>query len=269
MNKQAFEERKQVVGETVFGKFERTVKNEHLKKETYKEKIMIASEIVEEMPFVTMPLRESGILRKGERNTHLLHTFQPNLWAQDFAHTEGKLGKMTVTTAIERANASTEFVIENSPKLFAHLKKNGRNIYDFAAAMREAAMIESAYYTRLGGGDMPDVAKKRIDTALMRRTMRNESLFRTVLKHAGIDENDGLALLQFADEIDLTEVLQKFVEDDPYFARRNSQVTMYKAINSEQSAKLAQVTMPPFVEEFIARLGRKYPALVKKIASGL
>src|SRR5690625_3636957 len=152
----SIEKRRKTVGKEVFTNFEKTVGENHFKKGKHVERIIAAAEIAEEMPFVTMPLRENGILGTGERNTHLLHTFQPNLWAQDYAHEVGKLGIMTVSTAIERANASVAYTIENSPNITKTLKRVGRDAYDFYVSMREAAMIESAYYTRLGNGEMPE-----------------------------------------------------------------------------------------------------------------
>lgn len=261
-----FIERKQIVGESVFKKFEKSLTKDHFKKGMHTTRIEAAAEIAEEKPFVTMPLRDNGILLPGERNTRLLHTFQPNLWAQDYAHSIDKLSTMTVSTAIERANASAEYVLETSKDISAVLKRSGAKEYDFYLAMREAAMIESAYYTRLGNGEMTEKSRKRIDTALMRRALRNDSMFKTIIKHAGVEETDGLALLHFADEIDLTDILRKLVELDPYFNRRGKQVDMFGAINSTESVKLNQTKTSAFIEELLMRVGRKHPALFKKIA---
>ncbi|MDF1511153.1 hypothetical protein PZE06_23770 [Robertmurraya sp. DFI.2.37] len=257
---------KQIVGKKVFSNFEKMVTREHFTKGLHLTRIEAAAEIVEEMPFVTLPLRDKGIIRKGEGNAHLLHTFRPNLWAQDYAHEIGELGKMTVTTAIERANASVEYVLETSASISRTLKKTGTSDYDFFLAMREAAMIESAYYTRLGGGEMPEQARKKIDVALMRRALRNESMFKTILRHAGVSEIDGLALLQFADEIDLTEILQEILRLDPYFNRRIGQVELFNEINSEESIKLNHTKTDRFAEELLSRMAKKHPALFRKIA---
>ena len=257
---------KQIVGQKVFSNFEKKVTRDHFTKGLHLTRIVAAAEIAEEMPFVTMPLRDKGILRQGERNTHLLHTFQPNLWAQDYAHEVGKLYKMTVSTAVERANASVEYVLDTSQHVIKTLKKTGTSDYDFYLAMREAAMIESAYYTRLGGGEMPEQARKKIDVALMRRALRNESMFRTILRHAGVSETDGLALLQFSDEIDLTGILQEIVRIDPYFNRRVGQVELFTEINSEESIKLNHTKSDRFAEELLSRMAKKHPALFRKIA---
>lgn len=257
---------KENVGKTVFTNFEKKITDNHFKKGLHMARITAAAEIAEEKPFVTMPLRDNGILLSGERNTHLLHTFQPNLWAQDYAYTIGKLGKMTVSTAIERANASVEYVLETSKNVAQTLKRTGTSEYDFFIAMREAAMIESAYYTRLGNGEMPEQSRKKIDTALMRRALRNDPMFKAILKHAGVEETDGLALLHFADEIDLTGILRELVKLDPYFNRRDRQVEMFEDINSTESVKLNQTKTSAFIEELLIRVGRKHPALFKRIA---
>jgi hypothetical protein len=258
--------RKHIVGQKVFSSFEKKVTREHFTKGLHLTRIVAAAEIAEEMPFVMMPLRDKGILRKDDRGTHLLHTFQPNLWAQDYAHEVGGLNKMTVSTAVERANASVEYVIETSPHLIRTLKKTGTTDYDFFVAMREAAMIESAYYTRLGGGEIPEQARKKIDVALMRRALRNESMFRTILRHAGVSETDSLALLHFSDEIDLTGILQEIVNIDPYFNRRIGQVELFTEINSEESIKLNHTKTDRFAEELLSRMAKKHPALFRKIA---
>lgn len=259
-------EYKKKVGSKVFNSFEKKITSDHFKKELHTSRIVAAAEIAEEMPFVMMPLRDKGILRKGERNTHLLHAFQPNLWAQDYAYEIGRLGKMTVSTAIERAKASVEFILETSPSINKTLKRTGTTAFDFYLAMREAAMIESAYYTRLGGGEIPEQARKKIDIALMRRALRNESMFKTILRHIGVDETDSLALLQFSDEIDLTGILKELVKVDPYFNRRCVQVEMFNEINSEESIKLNQIKSNRFAEELLARMAKKHPALFKKVA---
>src|SRR5690606_35702176 len=221
---------KENVGKTVFTNFEKKITDNHFKKGLHMTRITAAAEIAEEKPFVTMPLRDNGILLAGERNTHLLHTFQPNLWAQDYAHTIGKLGKMTVSTAIERANASVEYILETSKNIAHTLKRTGTKEYDYYVSMREAAMIECIY------------------------------------KLAGVDETDGLALLHFADEIDLTDLLRELVKLDPYFNRRNRQVLMFEDINSTESVKINQTKTGAFIEELLVRVGRKHPALFKRIA---
>lgn len=254
------------IGEKVFAAFEKTVTADLFDTSKLAGQIEIAANLAEDMPFVTMPLRQHGILTAGERNTHLLHIFQPNLWAQDFAHTVGKLGTMTAGTAIERANASVDYVLAKSKNIQTVLKRTGTSEYSLYRAMEEAAMIESAYYTRLGGGDMTEVARKKIDVALMRRAIRDESMFQTILRHAGIEETDGAALLQFADEIDLAEILQELVKLDPYFNRRTSQVRSYIDINSTDSVALKHTKTSAFIEELLIRVGRKHPSLFKRIA---
>lgn len=261
--------RKTIVGKAVFEKFEKQLTRDHFKKGLHTARITAAAEIAEEKPFVTMPLRDSGILLPGERNTHLLHTFKPNLWAQDYAHEIGKLDKMTVSTAIERANAAADFVLSTSKNIRDTLSRTGTREYDFYVSMRESAMIESAYYTRLGGGEMPESSQKKIDKALMRRAIRNDSMFKTVLNHAGVEETDGLALLQFADEIDLTGILRELVRLDPYFNRRTQQVEMFGEINSTESVKLKHTKTNAFIEELLTRLGRKHPAMIKRIANAV
>lgn len=153
------------IGAKVFANFEKKVTEDLFSEKLYNKRIETAAAIAEEMPFVTMPFREHGILRKGERNTKILHIFRPNLWAQDYAYEVGKLDKMTVHTAVERGEASAGYVLETSPNLRKILKDTGNDIYTFFDANREAAMTESAYYTRLGGGKMSESARKKIDTA--------------------------------------------------------------------------------------------------------
>src|SRR5690625_4442284 len=97
---------KKVIGEKVTNSFDKKITNDLFTEENYATRLKTAAEVAEEMPFVTLPFREFGILGRNEGNARILHTFQPNLWAQDFAHSVGKLGKMTVHTAGERAEAA-------------------------------------------------------------------------------------------------------------------------------------------------------------------
>lgn len=260
---------KKAIGEKVLTGFERKVTDDMFEQRVYEEKVEVAANIAEEMPFVTMPFREHGILKKGERNTKILHVFQPNLWAQDFAHTVDKLNKMTVHTAVERGEASAGYVLDTSGSIRKILKDTGSSTYNFLDAYREATMIESAYYTRLGGGKMSEGARKKIDTALMRRAIQSESMFKTVLKHVGVDESDGQALLQFSEEMDLTDILQEFVELDPYYNRRTKHIEKFNEINSAHSVTLPHTKTSRFAEELLIRLGRKYPAMVQRVAKAV
>lgn len=265
MYKTAYLNRRKEVGGKVFHNFKKSISEDLFKKGAHVEKIMLAADIAEEMPFVTLPLYENGLLRVGERNTHMLHTFQPNLWAQDYAHEQGELAKMTVGTAIERANAGANHVLETSPSVRRVIKKTGTSEYDFYVAMRQAALIESAYYTRLGKGEMPERARKKIDSALLRRTYRNIPFFKTIIDAVGVNGLEGKELVDFSDDIELTEVLQLFVEKDPYYNRRNKQIREFARINSEESAELKGIKTEDFFEEMIVRAIRRFPAMATKI----
>ena len=260
MNK-AYQVRKKKVGEEVFDNFNKKVTNDHFKKGEHIQKIVLAGDLAEEMPFVTMPLVENGFIRKGESFTHLLNMYQPNLWAQDYAHDVGELGKMTVSTAIERANASVEYILRNLNKVHEVMKKKGLREYDLYLAMRQAALIESAYYTRLGGGEMPESTRKKIDSALLRRTYRNMPLFKSVIDAVGVNGMDGKELLDFSDDIELTNVLQVFVKNDPYYNRRSGIIKQFGEMNAEESAALKQVDTVKFYDVMIARAIKRFPSL--------
>jgi len=260
MNK-SYQVRKKKVGGEVFESFSKKVTNEHFKKGEHIQKIILAGDLAEEMPFVTMPLVENGFIKKGESFTHLLNMYQPNLWAQDFAHGAGELGKMTVSTAIERANASVGYILRNLNKVHEVMKKKGLKEYDLYLAMRQAALIESGYYTRLGDGEMPESTRKKIDSALLRRTYRNMPLFKAVIDAVGVNGIDGKELLDFSDDIELTEVLQLFVEKDPYYNRRAKQIKQFGEMNAESSASLKQIDTANFFEELIARAVHRFPSV--------
>jgi hypothetical protein len=254
------------IGKVVFEKFDRNLSDSLFTKQKELERLSQAATLAEQMPMVMMPLREHGIL-KGNNTAHVLHLFQPNLWAQDYAHSVGQLGKMTVATSLERANASAEYKLETSDSLIELLRKQGKTAYDFLDSMREAALIESALYTRASGAEMDKSNARKIDTAFMRRAIRNDSMFRTILKHIGADEKDGMALLQFAEEIDLAGCLQKLSKYDAYLARRDVQIDFFTKINSEESIKYKTLSSNAFVDELIKRLYKKHPAAFKKIAN--
>lgn len=264
MNISAFKEN---VGKVVFEKFESAINRSHFTEENEQLRLEESASLVEEMPFVTMPLRDNGILT-GSNVAHLIHVYQPNLWAQDYAYGNGSLQKMTVATAIERANASAEFKLDQSKHLRELIKKNGKNEWHFIDAMKKAALIESAFYTRISGKQIPKAIAKKIDIALMRRSLRNESMFKTILKHTGVDDTDALALLQIANDIDLSGCLTEISKLDPYFARRSGQIEGFSDINSEESAKLNTLKSEAFTSELIDRLYKKHPELFKKFTQG-
>jgi|SRR5690625_303206 len=261
MKKQAYLKRKETVGKEVFGNFSKKVKDEHFKKAEHTRRIILAGDIAEEMPFVTMPLVENGFVDRGETFTHLLNLYQPNLWAQDFAYSVGELGKMTVSTAIERANASVEYVLQNFKTVRDVMKKRGISEYDLFVAMRQAALIESAYYTRLGKGEMPENTRKKIDSALLRRTYRNMPLFKAIVDATGVNGLDGKELLDFSNDIELTDALQVFVENDPYYNRRSGIIKQFGEMNAEESAALKQVDTVKFYDVMIARAIKRFPSL--------
>lgn len=264
-NNDIYLQTKKRIGGEVFDSFNRKINESHFRKGIYVEKIIQAADIAEEMPFVTMPLRDNGILRPGERNTHLLHIYQPNLWSQDFAFSVGELGKMTVNTAIERANATVDHVLKTSKNIREVFKKTGTREYDLFLAMRQAAMIESAYYTRLGRGEIPENARKKIDSALLKRTYKNTPLFKSVIDSVGINGLDGKELLDFSDDIQLAEVLQLFVEKDPYYNRRINQINRFGEMNAEKSASLKQINTESFFEAMITRAVKRFPAMAGRI----
>jgi hypothetical protein len=257
---------KNIIGESVFNSFEKEISQDHFKVKKFNERIELAAELAEEKPLVTMTLRDHGILRTGEHNARILHIYRPNLWAQDYAHSVGKLSDMTVNTAIERANASIDYVLRTSKSIRNILKDTGTTEYDLFIAMREGALIESAYYTRLGGAILSEKVRKKIDVAIMRRALRNESMFQTIVKHAEVEESDGQAMLQFSEEMDLTEILTKLVKLDPYFNRRSTNIDAFSEINSEESVKLQQTRSDKFAEELLSRMAKKHPSLFNKIA---
>lgn len=263
MNKR-FLQLKSNVGREVFTRFDKSITDSLFTKEKEQERISQAAKLAEQMPFVTMPLREKGILT-GTNTAHILHLYQPNLWAQDFAHEVSQLNKMTIVTAIERSDASAEFKLETSKSLNEILRRQRKTVHDFLNAMREAALIESAYYTRISGAEMSEDDRKKIDTAIMRRAVKNEYLFKTILNQIGVDDSDFVALLQFSDEIDLTDCLKKVSECDPYFNRRKAQIESF-TINSEYSASFGAIRTNAFVDELVTRLYKKHPAAFKKIA---
>jgi len=268
MNK-AYQVRKKKVGEEVFDNFSKKVTNDHFKKGEHIQKIVLAGDLAEEMPFVTMPLVENGFIRKGESFTHLLNIYQPNLWAQDFAHDVGELGKMTVSTAIERANASVEYILRNLNKVHEVMKKKGLREYDLYLAMRQAALIESAYYTRLGDGKMPESTRKKIDSALLRRTYRNMPLFKAVIDAVGVNGMDGKELLDFSDDIELTDALQVFVKNDPYYNRRSGIIKQFGEMNAEASASLRQINTAKFFDEMIVRAIKRFPSVRNSLRRAL
>src|SRR5690625_2509569 len=269
MEKQAYLTRRKTVGKDVFNKFNKTIKDEHFKKGEHVRSIILAGDLAEEMPFVTMPLVENGFIKKGESFTHLLNIYQPNLWAQDFAYSVGELEKMTVSTAIEGANASVDHILRNYKTVREVMRKRGVTEYDLYLAMRQAALIESGYYTRLGRGEMPEETQKKMDSALLRRTYRNMPLFKSVIDAVGVNGLDGKELLDFSADIELTDALQVFVKNDPYYNRRSGIIKQFGEMNAEASASLKKIDTAKFFDEMIARAIKRFPSVRNSLRRAL
>ncbi|UTR05208.1 hypothetical protein MM326_13960 [Alkalihalobacillus sp. LMS6] len=259
------EQYKKEVGQRVLTIFESRVSKKLFEDANVNERLARASLLVEENPFVTNPFRRYGILKQGESNIKILNAFQPNLWAQDFAFTEKKLDKMTVATAVERAEASAWYTLENYQNIRQVLKSAGVSQYQFIRAFIEAALIESAYYTRLSGAELTDAVKKRIDIALMKRAVRDKSTFKTVLTQLGVNDRDNEALFQFTTEMELTDVLREFIIVDPYYNRRAAHIDQFKEINSQRSVQLEHTKTPLFAEKLLGKLISKYPGAARKM----
>src|SRR5690625_2420791 len=96
-------------GKTVFNTFEKKVNEGLFTEEIFSKKIEEASKLAEEMPYVTLTMRNRGIIAPDEGTAPIIHVFRPNLQAQDVAHHLGKLDKMTVHSADERAQSTIEY----------------------------------------------------------------------------------------------------------------------------------------------------------------
>jgi len=257
------------VGESVLASFKEKLKLSPLqsKSETHA-KTTQASNLVIENFQVTMPLVSRGIMERG-RNISLLHIFQPNLWVQDFAYEKGDLGMMTIETAIERADASINYKLERSRSLWDHLKKRGKTDEDLRQAMREASLIESAYCTRLGGVGLDKENERKIDVGIALRTVRNNSLFQTVINQGGIDVKDLAAVFQISEELDLTSIIKEVVKNDPYFQRRKTIINEQQTINATKSVRVEYSKSEEFARQIFEKMAKKHPSLFTKVAQSM
>lgn len=199
-----------------------------------------AADYAYHMPFVTKPFVNAGMVPGGNVSS-IIHLFRPNLWVQDYAHYSGKLGKLDLFNAVERGEASAEYVIEKTSYIPAMIRSRKVTEDDFYRAVREATLIESAYQSRLAGDDMPEDVRRKIDTALMQRALKSGVGFRTMCRKLNVDPSDPLALIQVSQSIDLTGALQDIISEDPYFARRRENIAdlARKPIDAEESIKAA------------------------------
>ncbi|EMT54783.1 hypothetical protein I532_04225 [Brevibacillus borstelensis AK1] len=258
-----FDGLKRRVGKRVFSEFTQLVaKNDKLSDARFQATaIKHAAELAEEKPFVTLAFRDNGIIKDSHKE--LIYVFRPNLWAQDFAHEEGSLDKMNVYTAAERGVASAKFAYENYPGLRELLKRRGKSEKDFSTSMMEAALIEAAYYSRIGGMKMDADSARKIDIAIMKRYVKKESSFRTIMTKLGIDHDDTLALSQIAETIDLSGCLQEVSEIDPYFTRRTDLIDEYRMfakMDAEKSVKIAALQSDAFTRELFSRVLKRKQA---------
>lgn len=79
-----------LVGREVFNNFDGLLKREKnlFTEENKAEMLKNASTMALQMPYVSLPFREVGIVDKNESIAKILHVFRPNLWAQDYANEE-------------------------------------------------------------------------------------------------------------------------------------------------------------------------------------
>lgn len=255
------------VGKQVLETFNNKIDDSLFTEMRFNEQISTASKIAENAPFVTWTFREKGILKPSESNIGIIGAFKPNLMAQDMAYETGVLDKMTIHTAQERADSSIEYVMRNHPSISKVLAKSGKTMYDFADAYRESSLIEAAYYTILSGAKLSKSVEERIKTAMMRRLMISQYDFKKITDEAGVTIKDSKALTQFANEIELVDIIKSVVENDPYFNRRKGQINEFKTINSRKSIEEPQKMSEKMADGLLSILIKKYPSLAKRAFS--
>lgn len=256
------------VGSKVFAKFEEALSPELFTLSNKKDKTKQAADLVVAKPYVTMVFRDSGILGNNDHHNRLINLFKANLWAQDYAYTKNKLHTMTIETATERAYASALYCFKNSPSINRLLLEKSKTHFDFLDAAEGMALIEGAYYSRIGGDDMDVSDANKIDAALMFRTLETNTVFAQVAKGQGIDKTDPIALWQFAQIFDLTGYLREISQTDPYYARRSLQIEAFTEMNAERSIKLQKLKERDIVGDLVSRLMKQHkidPWLVKAV----
>lgn len=260
-----YEQMVKTVGGKVLTNFEKKVTKDSFNERRFREQIDDASKIVEQMPYVTLAFRENGILSEKESPIRLLNTFQPNLWAQDIASEDGKLGLMSIHTTKERAESSAEYVLRNYKTIHEILRDKGKTIYDFIDSYRYITMIEGAYYTLLSGAEIDESSARRVKSALMKRLIKSDINFRDITRITGVDFKDNLGLSQFADEIELTDLLKEVTANDPYFARREGIIGQFKTINSRESFRKPERMTDKMAISIIETLMKKFPAAADRV----
>lgn len=268
----SFQKRKTTVGREVLRRFERKVsQNLRLRtEETRQRTLEMAADLAYNMPFVTMPLRENGVLYGS--NTKLLHAYRPGLWVQDHAYERGELGRMDIFAARERSEAAAEYSLETSPAVSAHLKTNGVSPDRFLKAMVEAGLIESAYQARISGEEMSESVQKKVDVALVIRAIKSGTGLKQICRSQGVDISDPVALLQLADTLDLTGGLREILDYDPYFKRRATNIAALASSRSTMNAEESVSLGATKIEEalFLRTLSkRKTEPWLKKAVSSL
>jgi hypothetical protein len=226
---------KRRVGEEMVHRFEGKLHDDLFSKENELKKLEESANLTMEMPFATAPFVHRGFMRTRNEMASQLHVFQPNIWGQDFAHEIGSLSKMTIGSSYERGLSTAEMKIK-SPSVRSAIKRSGKLEYEYAETIIEMALIESGYISRLSGLRMPEEIARKYDVAIMKRSLKNEYVFRTVAESIDFDLSDPVALLQINKTIDLTSYLQEIAEKDPYFNRRNPHICEHRRINTEASA---------------------------------
>jgi hypothetical protein len=256
------------IGREVYREFESMLTPELFSQSNKEDKIKQAADLVVAKPYVTTVFRDTGFLGENDHHNRLINLFKDNLWLQDYAFTVGKLNNLTIETVEERAKASAIHSIKKYPGISALISEKNKNIWQFLDATKGMALIESAFYSRIGGDDMGESDANKIDAAIMYRALDSNTVFARVAKNQGINRKDPVALWQFSKVFDLTDYLQEISRTDPYYVRRAPQLKTFTKMNAAKSASLQKLKERDIVSDLVTRLMRKHkvdPWLIKAV----
>jgi len=204
------------VGETIFSEYERLLRKGNSFALVAEER---AADIVLNSQFVSQPLIQRGIIRRGEVNKLLL-PFSGNLAAQKYADKNGKLYKVDLPNANKRAESVLNYSIGHFSALNRLMKERGVKDLTLFYGLRDAALIESVFTNYIAKVPMSKHAEAAAAIGLIRRFENSVKGFKPLMRTFDVDTRDNVAVRQFVDTIGFRDICAENWKNDSYFRRR-------------------------------------------------
>jgi hypothetical protein len=246
------------MGRAVFEQFEQTLQS---RKDWFDQTSIerAGSRLVTESPYVCKSFEDAGF--NTRESGFGMNVFRPNIRMEDFAVTDGQIGKITLATTEARAEVTADRIVRY-PTVQTQAKRLRLNDDDIYRCVLEAAIRELMQVSFVGNLDMGAKAKEAAALAVIRRTAHKNGKFRGMLEVAGVDWTwDAAGVRQFAEEMDFEEFVQGLYRHDPYFNRRADLIDCARFETTQGKLDMTELGSPGLVENMLLHLIGKTKAV--------